>query len=74
MTDTAEFASDEQREAYIAALETEAKHVEQISKAEHLTDAQRAAEKRRAGEVEAELKRLRGGVETRLRGEGAETR
>lgn len=69
----AEFADDEQRDAHIAALETEAKSLAAAEVQPTLTDEQRAAKARRRGDVAAELTRLRGGGETRPR-RGATTR
>jgi hypothetical protein len=67
----AEFTSDEQRDAYIAALEVEAKSCTDTAAAGNMTDEQRATRSRRAKEAAAELDRVRGatGKRTRLRGE-----
>lgn len=66
----AEFADDEQREAHIAALETEAASLAEAAVQPTLTDEQRAVKARRRGDVDAELTRLRDSASDSRRGRG----
>jgi hypothetical protein len=56
---TQEFTSDEQRDAYISALEVEVRSTADRARAPG-TDEQRATRARRAKETVAELDRVRG--------------
>jgi hypothetical protein len=73
-----EFTSDEQRDAYTAALDAEAEHVKrQIAVAEKQGNEERlASAQRRLEEIAAERKRAAGvkiAAETRPRGGARET-